>query len=130
MARDPAEDASVQTETLFSNNLASSLIIRLWFTSWFLGMSDSDSSNQKMKSQDWGIEEVIQSQDKIMRENLKQIEDDYKQHLRVSIDTAKSMERLAMQEGKAHEAARHRLLAQIYQQILDNYSLSNSYDKP
>lgn len=91
----------------------------------------SDNNKQELKRfKSFDIEDIIESQDKLMRDNLKQIEQDFKRQLQTSIDTAKSMEMLALKECRMREAKRYQVMAQIYQQLLDNYTLSNSYNKP
>lgn len=75
------------------------------------------------------VQDIIASTEKDVQNQLKQIERDFRRHIQTCIDTCKSMERLAVNAGKESEAARYSLQARIYQQILDNYSLSNSYDR-
>ena len=76
------------------------------------------------------VEANIESHDKLMRDKLKRIEQDYKRYLQTNIDTARSMERVAKEDRRSREAAYYGLMAEIYQHILDNYTLSKSYDKP
>jgi TPP-dependent pyruvate/acetoin dehydrogenase alpha subunit len=91
----------------------------------------SDNNKQELRRfPTWNLEEHIKYQDTATRERLKQIEQDFKRQLQTNIETARSMERLAIQEGRIREAVHYQAMAQIYQQLLDNYSLSNSYDTP
>ena len=76
------------------------------------------------------IEEVIKARDKAIAYNLKQIESEYKRQIEVAIETCESMERLAAEDHRLLDVQRYRLQAQIYRQLLDNYSLSNSYNHP
>jgi hypothetical protein len=76
------------------------------------------------------IEDIIRAKEKAINDNLKQIESEYKRQIQVAIDTCESMERLAAEDHRLLDIPRYRIQAQIYKQLLANYTLSNSYNRP
>lgn len=75
------------------------------------------------------VEEIVQSKDAAMRTKLREIEADYKHYLQACLDTCNSMEKLAAEDHRFLDMTSYRLKAQIYRQLLENYTLSRSYDK-
>ena len=75
------------------------------------------------------LEQLCKSRDEQMRTKLKEIEREYRQFIIASIDTCNSLEKMAVRDGRILDAKSWALKAQIYQQILDNYTLSKSYDQ-
>ena len=78
---------------------------------------------------DIDIEDVIRAKELEISDNLNQIESEYRRQIEVAIDTCESMERLAAEDHRVLDIQRYRLQAQIYRQLLANYSLSNSYNR-
>ena len=76
------------------------------------------------------FEDTIEANEKTVNNHLKQIESEFRRHIQVAIDTCESMERLAAEDHKPTLAESYRIKTQIYRQLLDNYTLSNSYNRP
>ena len=64
-----------------------------------------------------------------MRETLKRIEDDYRAFLNASLSTCNSFAKIAQEEGNSIIESRYALLAEVYEQLLKNFTLSKSYNK-
>jgi hypothetical protein len=75
------------------------------------------------------LDEIVKSKDAAMRAKLREIEADYKHYLQACLDTCRSMENLAAEDHRLLDLASYRLKAQIYRQLLDNYTLSRSYNR-
>jgi hypothetical protein len=75
------------------------------------------------------IENKTRTMEREVSNHLKQVERDFRVHLQACIDSCESMERIAQRNGREYEAIQYGLRAKIYRQILDNYSLSNSYGR-
>lgn len=76
------------------------------------------------------LEDIIRQQEQRSNANLKEIEAEFRKHLAACIDTCKSLEVLALKEHRMLEAHSYKIKAEIYQKLLDSYSLSNSYNRP
>jgi hypothetical protein len=74
------------------------------------------------------IEQAIDAKKHQMREVLKEVEKNTQTSFQGHIDYHKYLMQEAMQKGDIAAAMHHRVLMETYQSLLNNFSMSNSYD--